>query len=134
MLSALWWIYKKDQDGIFNFFPLVILFLFKDFKNQQFGFRHPLLELFQCSAEGWWPHTFYRTGVTTNELVRMLSQSQRTFRGLHGLNPSSNFVLPVPRITRPTTNLRLHCRVISIICVLIYNKYIWNISFPSCSC
>ena len=49
---------------------------------------------------------FYSTSVTS-ELVRMLSQSQRTFPGLPGLKPSSNSVLPEAWITRPTTDLRL---------------------------
>ena len=51
-------------------------------------------------------HMFYSKGVT-NELVRMLSQSQRTSLGLPGLKPSSNSVLPRAWITRPTTDLRL---------------------------
>ena len=48
---------------------------------------------------------FYSTGVT-NELVRTLGLSDKTPPGLPGLKPSSNSVLPVAWITRPTTDLR----------------------------
>merc|ERR1712050_664096 len=51
------------------------------------------------------PHMCYSTGVT-NELVRMLGLSDKTPPGLPGLKPSSNSVLPVAWITRPTTDLR----------------------------
>ena len=52
------------------------------------------------------PHMFYSTDVT-NELVRTLSQSQRTSQRLPGHKPSSNSVLPVAWITDPRRKLIL---------------------------
>ena len=45
--------------------------------------------------------------VVTNELVRMLSQLQRTSQGFPGLKLSLNSVLPVAWIIRLTTDLKL---------------------------
>ena len=53
-----------------------------------------------------WPRFFYSIGVT-NELVRMLSQSQKISPGLPGLKPSLNSVLPVDWITTPATDASL---------------------------
>ena len=53
MLNALWWIYKKDHHGIFDFMFLVSSVLVMVSKNLSFCFRQGHLELFQCSAEGW---------------------------------------------------------------------------------
>ena len=58
MLSALWWIYKKDHHGIFDFFLLVTLVLVKASKNQ---FKHSgqdPLELFQYSYHLWLKHLY----------------------------------------------------------------------------
>ena len=52
MLSALQWILKKAHHGIFDFILLVSSVLVTDSRNQFVCFRHRLLELFQCSAEG----------------------------------------------------------------------------------
>ena len=53
MLNALWWIYKKAHHKIFDFMFLVSSVLSVVSKPFFLSFGSRLLELFQCSAEGW---------------------------------------------------------------------------------